>query len=325
MFDWQQELAQAICSTDELLHSVGLQPSQLNVDERAAQSFTLRVPRSFVQRMERGNPHDPLLLQVLPQEHELMTFPGYSCDPLSEQQASKIPGLLHKYFGRILLVLAGACAINCRYCFRRHFSYRENTIGDEQLDNIIAYIEEHPEIFEVILSGGDPLILKDPLLERLLEKLAQLNQLRYVRIHTRLPIVLPSRVTDSLIQALIKTRLKVNVVVHCNHAQEINDDVAESLKKLHRHHITLLNQSVLLKNINDDAETLIALSHRLYQSDVLPYYLHLLDAVQGAHHFQVSDEVAKKIIREMQAKLPGFLVPKLVREVPDALSKVLVL
>lgn len=324
MFGWQQEIAQSICSIDELLRFVGLRASQLDVDAQATKSFGLRVPRSFAERMQRGNPHDPLLLQVLPQRDELMMFPGYSCDPLSEQQAGKMPGLLHKYFGRVLLVLAGACAINCRYCFRRHFPYRENSIGDEQLDNIIAYIQARPEIFEVILSGGDPLIVKDAALERLIEKLAQLNQLRYVRIHTRLPIVLPNRITDSLIQALTKTRLKVNVVVHCNHAQEINDDVDGALKKLHRHHITLFNQSVLLKNINDDAEKLIALSHRLYQADVLPYYLHLLDAVQGAHHFQVSDEVAKKIIREMQAKLPGFLVPKLVREVPDALNKVLV-
>lgn len=318
---WQQELRECIRSVDQLLDFLKLNHTQLNSEPGANYAFPLRVPLPFAKKMEQGNPNDPLLQQVLPRHDELLTAPGYSRDPLQEQQANKIPGLLHKYFGRVLLIVTGSCAIHCRYCFRQHFPYQENAVNKTQLDQIIAYLQQHPDIYEVILSGGDPLMLKDHILSSLLTRLADMRQLKYLRIHTRLPVVLPSRITDQLIRVLAQTRLQKTMVLHCNHPQEIDSALIAAIQKMRSNQITVLNQSVLLKHVNDNADTLIALSHRLYQAGALPYYLHIPDATEGTQHFAVSEAEALVLMKSLQARLSGFLVPKLVKETPGAASK----
>ncbi len=325
MHIWQQQLAQSIHSLEELLAFVQVDRHRLSLDKRACQSFALRVPTPFAHRIKLGDPDDPLLRQVLPLQDELLLTPGYSQDPLEEQQANKTSGLLHKYAGRVLLILTGACAINCRYCFRRHFPYQDNAISPAKMQGIINYIQRHSEIYEVILSGGDPLMLKDKVLQSVVMQLERLNHLKYLRIHTRLPIMLPARVTDELLEILAQTRLKVMLIIHCNHINEIDAAVTESLGKLRCAGVTLLNQSVLLKGVNDNVEALTALSQGLYEVGVLPYYLHLLDAVQGAAHFSVDEQRAKILMKEVQSKLSGFLVPKLVKEIAGEKSKQIII
>lgn len=316
---WQQQLRDSVTDLSELCQLLKLDPEHASLG--ACKNFKLRVPRPFIARMKVGDINDPLLLQALPRAQELLTQSGYSFDPLQETSANKVPGLLHKYHGRVLLLLAGACAINCRYCFRRQFPYVENSIGESQLQAIINYIEQDPTICEVILSGGDPLIVKDQQLHELIAKLEQIPHLRYLRFHTRLPIMLPERVTSALRKMLIETRLKCSIVLHCNHPQEIDTAVELALAKLSEAKIQLFNQSVLLKNINDDADTLIALSHRLYALNVVPYYLHMLDQVSGTAHFAVEKTEAKILIDKMRAQLPGYLVPKLVCEIANEPNK----
>ncbi len=319
---WQQQLGESLTSLDELLRFVSLSRKQLDIDEKAADLFSLRVPKPFARRIMPANPSDPLLRQVIPLHQELMMHSGYYHDPLNEKKSNKIPGLLHKYFGRALILLSGSCAINCRYCFRRHFAYQDNRLGEQAFQGIIDYLNNHPDIYEVILSGGDPLMRKDSDLNRFFNKLEQVDSLKYLRIHTRLPVVLPTRVTDPLVKLLSETRLVVTLVLHCNHAQEIDSELETAIRKLRNSGITVLNQSVLLKQVNDSSSALIDLSHRLYQIGVLPYYLHLLDAVQGAQHFFVDEKQAQQLWQQMQASLPGFLVPKLVKEVAGATAKV---
>lgn len=322
---WQKQLANVITDLDELLQLLQLKPQNLPAQFQACHDFALRVPRDFVNRMQVGNPNDPLLLQVLPQGQELVITPGYQTDPLQEQDAIATPGLLHKYYGRVLLTLTSACAINCRYCFRRHFPYADNNPNLEQWSLALGYIAQDPTISEVILSGGDPLIIKDSMLETLLNKLSEIPHLQRLRIHSRLPVVLPERVTSELLATLMATRLNVVMVIHSNHANEIDASVNKALSKLREAKIPLLNQSVLLKSVNDNAQTLIALSEKLFAAGVLPYYLHSLDAVQGAAHFNVAEEKAHDLIAAMQEKLPGYLVPKLVREIPGKKSKTILL
>jgi EF-P beta-lysylation protein EpmB len=272
--------------------------------------------------MEPGNPNDPLLLQVLPRSFELIQMPGFSNDPLGEAQKLKIPGLLHKYKSRVLLLLAGGCAVNCRYCFRRHFPYQENVVSIKHIERILEYIEQDNSIQEIILSGGDPLVVKDELLQSLITRLDKIKHLKYLRLHTRFPIMIPERITDDLIKILKNTHLICSVVVHCNHPNEINQHVADAIEKLRVHKINVFNQSVLLKNINDSAEILIELSHRLYAAGIMPYYLNLLDPVQGAAHFDVKEDQAKQIMHVLRRELPGYLVPKLVREIEGEFNKV---
>lgn len=322
---WQKELANAITDLSELLKLLQLQPQDLPAQSRACDSFTLRVPRGFLRRMQAGNPNDPLLLQVLPQGQELVVTPGYHKDPLREQNAIVTPGLLHKYHGRVLLTLTSACAINCRYCFRRHFPYADNNPNQAQWMEAIKYIQQNPTITEVILSGGDPLVIKDSMLQNLIDKLDAIPHLQRLRIHSRLPIVLPQRITPELLALLTASRLQVIMIIHSNHANEIDATVMKSLTKIRGAMIPVLNQSVLLKNINDNADTLITLSEKLFAAGVLPYYLHLLDPVQGAAHFDVAEEKAKNLIALMQEKLPGYLVPRLVRETAGEGSKTVLL
>lgn len=310
---WQQALADVITNIQELCHILQLDPAPF-LEPHKGLDFGLRVPHSFVARMTKGDPNDPLLRQVLPLAEEAQITPGYTHDPLAEKTTNPIPGLLHKYHGRVLLLVSGGCAIHCRYCFRRHFAYHENTPGQAGWDKAIAYIAAHPDITEVIYSGGDPLLLKDDFLASLTEKIAAIPHVTTLRIHTRLPVVIPERVTPALCDWLKNTRLQTVVVLHCNHANEIDTQLAQAIQNLRQAGVMLLNQAVLLAGVNDATETLIALSKRLGAVGVLPYYLHLLDPVQGTAHFAVPMEEAKKLWEALLPKLPGYLVPKLVQE-----------
>jgi EF-P beta-lysylation protein EpmB len=272
--------------------------------------------------MRPGDPDDPLLRQVLPLSEELSPAPGFDIDPVDDSAAELTPGVLQKYNGRALLVTTGACAVHCRYCFRRHFPYAEHQIRGESWQDALVYIAGDPSISEVILSGGDPLSVSDARLAEMLGDLAGIPHLRRLRIHTRLPIVLPSRVDEGLLEALATNLHQLVVVVHANHAQEIDGEVAAALERLRGARATVLNQAVLLAGVNDEAGALCELSETLFAAGVLPYYLHLLDRVSGAAHFAVDEERARRLVGEMTARLPGYLVPRLVREMAGAPSKV---
>lgn len=322
MQPWQRKLAESITCSDDLLTKLELAPQLSNYDQKAMGQFALRVPHGFVTRMKKGDPNDPLLLQVLPSAQELEHYPGYSHDPLAEKKVNPIAGLLHKYHSRILLMLSGGCAINCRYCFRRHFPYEDNVPDNKGWQKALDYIANDSSIKEVIFSGGDPLIVKDKQLAAIVSRIEKITHVTRLRIHTRLPIMIPERINDEFVNWIKATQLKPVVVLHCNHPNEINEAVTIAIKKLHAINITVLNQSVLLKNINDNARTLIELSHKLFDSGVMPYYLHLLDRVHGSAHFEVSEKTAKKLIQQVMNQLPGYLVPKLVREIAGAQAKV---
>jgi len=317
--DWQQELHHSIHNYIELLELLELSNSPLGQKIAPKQGFRLQVPSSYVARMRKGDPDDPLLRQVLPLIEENQQLQDFSQDPVGDDIAEKAPGLLHKYHGRVLLITTGACAIHCRYCFRQHYHY-STAKPFAALDSIRA----DTSITEVILSGGDPLSLTDKRLAELAHNLADIPQIQRLRLHTRLPIVLPKRVNDELLAWLTATRLQPVIVVHANHANEFDEKVNEALMRLVNAGITVLNQSVLLRGVNDNAASLIALSEALFNCRVLPYYLHLLDRVQGAAHFEVSTEIATQLIEEMQVALPGYLVPKLVREVEGMPYKVVI-
>ncbi len=310
---WQRELARAIREPAELLASVGLCEEGLRLS--VGEGFPLRVPRGFVARMRRGDPHDPLLRQVLPLADESLRVPGFTNDPVGDAAAHAVCGVLHKYRGRALLVTTGVCAVHCRYCFRREFPYDEALAARDDWQAALDYLAGDASIEEVILSGGDPLALADHKLAALVAKLDAIPHLRRLRIHTRLPIVLPERVCDELLDWLMRTRLATVMVVHANHANELDDSVCHALVRLRAAGITLLNQSVLLRGVNDDVDTLARLSTRLFDAGVLPYYLHLLDRVQGAAHFEVEEVRAQELRRALAARLSGYLVPRLVREI----------
>lgn len=319
---WQQQLRNLIREPAELLRRLQLDAAEEPGLAAALKQFPLRVPEAFVAKMERGNWRDPLLLQVLPQGREALPQAGYHNDPLEEAAANPVPGLIHKYASRVLLITTPACAIHCRYCFRRHFPYQENSPGLQQSQQALDYIASQPSIHEVILSGGDPLSLPDHYLGQLVQRLAAIEHLDTLRIHSRLPLVLPARVTEALVAQLSSSRLQVVMVIHCNHANEMDEFTLAAMARLRRAGIQLLNQSVLLAGVNDSAPALIALSRKLFGQGVLPYYLHLLDKVEGAAHFDVDEPTAVALVRGMQQQLPGYLLPRLVRELPGAQSKV---
>ena len=329
---WQRELAEAISDPLELLGLLRLSPEQFDPPQTAdslraaAGLFRLRVPRAYVARMSRGDPRDPLLRQVLPLGTELQAVPGYSADPLEEASARRAPGLLHKYAGRALLVTTGACAVHCRYCFRRHFDYELDRGADRQgrWDAALAAVASDASIEELILSGGDPLSLGNARLAALLEAAQAIPHLRRIRLHTRTPIVLPARVDAGLLQALRAVRLDLVIVVHANHAAELDAAAEQALADLRGASRLLLNQSVLLAGVNDDPAVLAQLSSRLFECGVLPYYLHQLDTVAGAAHFSVADDRALELHTALNTLLPGYLVPRLVREVPGAQAKLAV-
>ena len=318
---WQSQLADAIRDVDELWRVLALPIAALPAARAAAGSFRLLVPRGFAERMRPGDLTDPLLRQVVPLGDELREFPGFTADPLAESTCTPTAGVLHKYHGRALLVTTGACAVHCRYCFRRHYPYEDLPRGRRWWGPAIEYLAQHPDISEVLLSGGDPLTLPDVQLAALAQDLATLPHLTRLRIHTRLPIVLPARVTDDLIAWFTGVRLAPVMVVHVNHARELSPDVARACRRLHDAGVTMLSQAVLLAGVNDDASVLCDLSEALFSAGIVPYYLHQLDSVQGAGHFQVADERAVALMQAVAARLPGYLVPRLVREIPNSPGK----
>ncbi len=318
---WQEELSRAIRTPQTLLRALQLPDDLLPAAQTAARLFPLRVPHPYLTRIEPGNPRDPLLLQVLPLYAEHCEVPGFVVDPLQEQVALRQPGVLHKYQGRVLLIVSGACAINCRYCFRRHFPYQDNNLGTEQWQQSLNYIAANPDIDEVILSGGDPLVASDKRLAWLLNEIEAIPHVQRLRIHTRLPIVIPQRITPILLSLLQSTRLATVMVIHANHPRELDQAVGDALLSVRNTGTLLLNQSVLLRDINDTAETLAQLSKTLFGVGVLPYYLHLLDPVAGTAHFDVDETRGQAIMQELRATLPGYLVPRLVREEAGEPSK----
>jgi EF-P beta-lysylation protein EpmB len=314
---WTRELADAVTDVDELLALVGLDRSAVAVDP--APDFPLRVPRAFVARMQYRCPDDPLLRQVLPLADERAVSGGYTPDPLDEEGAARGTGILQKYAGRVLLITAPTCAVHCRYCFRRHFPYDAQYRGQAFPD--LDAIAQDTSVHEVILSGGDPLMLRDEVLTRLLARLNAMPHLARLRIHTRLPVVIPARITRELTCLLADSRLPATFVIHVNHPQELDHVLTSALLTMKRAGVTLLNQSVLLRGVNDRAATLIALSERLHAAGVLPYYLHLPDAVAGTGHFDVCEQRGRALLRDVAHTLPGYLVPKLARELPGLGAK----
>ncbi|MDU7562234.1 MAG: EF-P beta-lysylation protein EpmB [Acinetobacter baumannii] len=320
--NWQSQLSDLITDPLELLNLLELSTDQLLSGAiLASEKFKLRVPLAFVGKMNAKDPLDPLLLQVLPHHLELEEHPEFVTDPLGEEAANQLPGVLHKYKSRFLLTLTGACAVHCRYCFRRHFPYQENLPKNEDWLNIKNYIESNPDINEVILSGGDPLTLSNRKLALWLERLSSLKQVKILSIHSRVPIVIPNRIDEELISLLKNSRLRIILVVHSNHASELDDFTCSKLLQLSEHHITVLNQAVLLKGVNDSAQTLTDLSYRLFEARVMPYYLHVLDKVKGAQHFDLIPSEIDAIYQDVLASLPGYLVPKLVREIAGEKNK----
>jgi len=315
---WQQQLSQAITDPLELLDYLQLSTDHFPQNQLACDDFKLKLPHSYAQKMQPGNAQDPLLLQVMSQHKELLDVKGYNADPVGDLNASAIPGLLHKYHGRVLLITTGACAVHCRYCFRRHFPYGEQHVVTQ---DAIDYITQHVEISEVILSGGDPLLISDKKLADILQQLSSISHVKRLRIHSRLPVVLPARITTNLLNIFQSSALQICMVIHANHHHEIDDAELTALAQLSKANVRLLNQSVLLAGINDRADILCQLSERLFEAGVLPYYLHQLDPVSGAAHFEVSDKQALHLIEQMRQQLPGYLVPRLVREIADETSK----
>lgn len=321
---WQQAWRDAVRDPRELLALLGLDalapaiadgPPSIATLDGAAAHFPLRVPRGFVARMRAGDPHDPLLRQVLPLDAELRPMPGFTLDAVGDSAARAAHGVIRKYRGRALLVATGSCAVHCRYCFRRHFPYAEETAAAEGWREAVAAIAIDTDIDEVILSGGDPLSLATHKLAELTSALAGIPHLRRLRIHTRLPVVLPERVDEALAGWLAVLPWPVTVVLHANHANEFDASVDDAVARLRATGATVLNQAVLLRGVNDSVDALAALSERGFAAGVLPYYLHQLDRVAGAAHFEVPDDEARRLHAALAARLSGYLVPRLVREV----------
>ena len=311
---WQKELANAFIDMQSLLDYLNIPSSDLIAQHNDARKlFPMRVPRPFADLMESGNWHDPLLQQVIPHKEEFVEHTGFIEDPLGEQ-GGKTAGLIHKYKSRLLLVVRGGCAVNCRYCFRRHFPYQDNKLNQSQYDVVINYIKQDTHLNEVIFSGGDPLMANDLQLAKLANQINEIPHIKRLRIHTRLPVVIPSRINQDFLNWVSQLNMQVVMVLHINHANEIGADLKEKTQVLKKAGVVLLNQSVLLKGINNNADTLEALSNALFDANILPYYLHLLDPAKAATHFDASKQEAIKLMAELIKRLPGFLVPKLVRE-----------
>ncbi|KAF3978631.1 MAG: EF-P beta-lysylation protein EpmB [Methylococcales symbiont of Iophon sp. n. MRB-2018] len=318
--NWQEELAEGFNNIEELCHYLDI-PFD---DSNPKYDFQLRVPRSFVKKMKKGDSNDPLLKQVLPITKERLNLTGYSSDPVADINAITAPGIIDKYQNRVLLIATGSCAINCRYCFRKNFPYADFQISSKKLNLALQYIQDHTAITEVILSGGDPLLLNDEKLFNLIQKIEQIDHIKRIRIHSRIPIVLPSRITPEFCKRLDTLNKPIIMVLHCNHKNELDNAVEAACNKLRDRKITLLNQSVLLKGINDNAEQLCDLSEKLFTFGVMPYYLHLLDKAHGTGHFEVNEKIALSLMKQIKTQLSGYLVPKLVREVAGAKNKILI-
>ncbi|MCU7906551.1 MAG: EF-P beta-lysylation protein EpmB [Candidatus Thiodiazotropha sp. (ex Epidulcina cf. delphinae)] len=318
---WRQALARAFTDLPGLLAYLEIDPSTLADTSRADRQFRLRVPREFAALMRKGDPDDPLLRQVMPDGRETTPTPGFDADPVGDRLAEIRPGLLQKYHGRALIITTGACAVHCRYCFRRHYPHTGGTAAPRQWRDILDHLRADPSIEEVILSGGDPLMVSDQKLGAWLEQLQELPRLKRLRLHTRLPVVLPQRITPELTGLLQACRFSTVTVIHANHPNELSPAVADGCRRLREAGVSLLNQSVLLKGVNDNCETLARLSKRLLEIGVMPYYLHLLDRVAGAAHFDLDEPAALRLQRQLLAELPGYLTPKMVREITGEGSK----
>jgi EF-P beta-lysylation protein EpmB len=313
-------MREAIRDPVELCRRLQLPPIP-NTANGAAAEFSVFAPLQFVAKMTPGDAADPLLRQVMPTSDEVRRVAGFVRDPLAEDSAALTPGLLKKYAGRALLIVTGACAVHCRYCFRRHFSYHDKQPGAAVWDAALECIDADESIEEVLLSGGDPLTLIDETLNALLDRLASIRHVRRLRIHTRLPIVIPERVTKQLVQVLRRPRRTVVMVVHANHPRELDAPVKDALGKLADGGVTMLNQSVLLRGVNDDVDVLEQLSQLLVDNRVMPYYLHQLDRVAGTAHFETEEQLGVELIRMLRGRLPGYAVPRFVREIPGEASK----
>ncbi|WP_343224020.1 EF-P beta-lysylation protein EpmB [Oceanobacter mangrovi] len=322
--NWHEILANSIRSGQQLLQQLQLSNHPELASQAAENDFPVLVPRPWLELMKPADPLDPLLLQVLPQAAETLSQPGYVSDPLGEIATNVQPGIIHKYQGRLLLIAATGCAVNCRYCFRRHFDYADNRLSRQQWQQSLDYVRNNPEISEVILSGGDPLMLKDVHLAELVSAIEAIPHVKRLRIHSRLPVVIPARITESLTAMLASSRLDCVLVLHINHPQEISAELQGGVTLLKQHGITLLNQSVLLKGINDQADILVGLSEKLFQIGILPYYLHLLDKVAGAQHFDMPLQQAQALYQQLHARLPGYLLPRLAQEESGMTGKTLI-
>jgi L-lysine 2,3-aminomutase len=322
---WQQALKDAVRDPFELCRLLDLDPQWAVAARRACASFPLFAPRSYVARMRPGDPADPLLRQVLPLDAEAEDHPGFSRDPVADRQASLLPGLLHKYEGRVLIVTTGACAVHCRYCFRRHFPYNVAPRTPAEWEGALERIAADPTVREVILSGGDPLTLVDASLAQLAESIAEIPHVRRLRVHTRLPIMIPERVTSELLDWLTGTRLAPVIVIHANHPAELQGHAAAAVRRITSAGVPTLNQAVLLRGVNDSVEVLAELSERLVDLGVIPYYLHQLDRVAGAAHFEVPVEEGLRIVEELRRRLPGYAVPRYVQEMAGKPYKTLLM
>jgi len=322
MSNWQDELAQGFANSKQLLAFLDIDPNLASL--AAEQEFNTKVPMGFALRMQKGRLDDPLLRQVLAAADEELLAPGYSKDPLQESSYNPMPGLIHKYPNRVLFMLSGTCAVHCRYCFRRHFPYADNRPGKQGISDLVNYLMQHPEVDEVILSGGDPLLLNNHYFKYLCDALVSCPNILTLRIHSRVPIVLPSRIEPNWLKLMDLYPWKKVMVVHCNHANELDASVKQATEQLREHEWMILNQSVLLAGVNDEVTSLVALSQKLWNFSILPYYLHLLDPVQGAAHFSIPRPQISHLYRSIQTKLPGYLVPRLVQEVPGLLHKSLI-
>lgn len=313
---WQQQLKSALNGGN----TTALQ-TQPSYSEAAAELFKPVVTEEVIQSLTNNPNNEVLLRQFMPMAEETTHHPEFKLDPVGDHDALANQGIIHKYYGRVLVIASGSCAVNCRYCFRRHFPYQQQLGARQKWQPLISYLKQHPEIHEVILSGGDPLTLTTDHLRRLTDQLVTLKSVTTLRIHSRIPTVLPDRIDDDLLDWLSQLPLHKVLVSHINHSLEITPAAAMALEKLRKTGITLLNQSVLLKTVNDDVETLSDLSHSLFKHGVLPYYLHLLDRVQNAAHFEVDLPTARQIYTQLQARLPGYLLPKMVQEIAGQAAK----
>lgn len=317
---WQKELANVVTDPKILFAKLDLNIDLYQSHFKARELFPVRVPQPFINRMEKGNINDPLLRQVMPLADEYVVKEGYVGDPLAEHD-TVAEGLLHKYKHRVLMIVKAGCAVNCRYCFRRHFPYADNSPNKQRWQEALDYIQANDDVHEVIFSGGDPLMANDEHLQWLISHIEKIPHVSRLRIHTRLPVVIPQRITPELVETLSNTRLKPAIVLHINHANEIDDNFAAALEPLIQARIPIFNQSVLLKGVNDNLNALVNLSEQAFDHGIMPYYLHVLDKVQGASHFDLPESTAVELMKQLTATLPGYLVPKLVREIAGEPNK----
>ncbi|MEM7558110.1 MAG: EF-P beta-lysylation protein EpmB [Planctomycetota bacterium] len=318
--DWRASLRAAFRSSTDLCDFLGVDPKV--ACPQAESDFPIMVPREYAQRMEPGDPRGPLLLQVLSQSAELAD--SGELDPVGELPAERHKGLLQKYDHRVLLILSGACAVHCRYCFRRNYPYDDAAKGRAEWQEWLELLAADSTIEDVIFSGGDPLSIGDDRLAWFVGEVSKISHIRRLRFHTRLPVVIPSRVTSEFTSLLDFVGQAVYVVLHINHAQELDDSVWDAIRRLQRAGVQVLNQAVLLRGINDNFEALRELCVQLADRQVLPYYLHQLDPVRGGMHFQVPDAEAIELVDALRGNLPGYAVPRLVRELSGEASKTLI-